>query len=50
MLFENLETGMLWEVENTDRIKELENSKNYTCIRNENSKPIKTSTKKKESK
>ena len=50
MLFKNLETGMVWEVSNSDKIKELLQNEKYEHMSDEKTKIIKTSTKKKESK
>lgn len=50
MLFKNLETGIVWEVLNPDKIKELIENEKYERMNDEKSKVIKTSTKKKESK
>jgi hypothetical protein len=50
MLFKNLETGMVWEVLNSDKIKELSQNEKYERMSDEKTKTIKTPTKKKESK
>lgn len=41
MLFKNLETSMIWEVENADRIKQLLSDKNYEEIKETAKKSVK---------